>query len=753
MRIIKFEVLRGIELQGTLNKNILIFLNLENELRIVHEVYESVLKPNDIFLLNEKSHYSLYGPDALFVRFEIDTAAFRTLFSQKRYHFLCDSSKEFNDNFILLRRQLTDILRVYYEHQEYREAALAQHSYALLIFLVSNFAAGEFVAKEGTEAEQLLDYIDHNYQEELTLNRISADFHMTPQYFSKYFKANVGTTYYRYLSAIRLEHATEALLQSNSNLLHVALDSGFPNAESFYRYFQEAYEMTPQEYRKKHMRFQEKEEKEQRLALKDALMHLGGIRQNADAETNEFVIDVSKKEKFIPFWREIINLNNPMILHNVEVQEQLRQIQRELRYRYARLPLDFGLYTNEGYSFYEEEQNLDLLIDMGLRIWFYVDVQLVTDQDVVCGYLDKLLSHMANRYSIGNIRQWRFELIYSTAFEEKRVDFYWTLFGRMERIIEKYGCKERLAGAGISLGNIQGIVCFYEYMKKRGISLDTHILQAEPYTLYDIGKGTAFTRATDSSYIKNRLMSFRRNIEGFESDPEKIYITSWSDNLLNHNLLNDSCYRGAEIIKNVIDCFGSVRALTHKMPLDIMDKSGLHGKILFGADGMISKHGIKKPSFYSYGFLNHTGDHYFAKDDHSVIFGNDVNYQIICHNCKRLSYQYYLEEENLKLDKLDYYFDDLEPLRLDFCLRNIKNGRYVIKIRMVSQEHGSVQDKLRNMVSESNIYIHSNDLGYLRQICVPQIRLQNLNVTDETARIELELPANAFAHIHIIYQY
>lgn len=99
-------------------------------------------------------------------------------------------------------------------------------------------------------------------------------------------------------------------------------------------------------------------------------------------------------------------------------------------------------------------------------------------------------------------------------------------------------------------------------------------------------------------------------------------------------------------------------------------------------------------------------------------------------NCKRLSYHYYLEEDNLKYEAYDNYFDDTEEVKLNFHLQNLKNGRYVVKTRSVNRNHGSVQDELNRMMPNDQMYIHENDIDYLQQVAVPQVRIRTYIVKD-----------------------
>ena len=57
------------------------------------------------------------------------------------------------------------------------------------------------------------------------------------------------------------------------------------------------------------------------------------------------------------------------------------------------------------------------------------------------------------------------------------------------------------------------------------------------------------------------------------------------------------------------------------------------------------------------------------------------------------------------------------------------------------------------MAKEEEIYIHENDLDYLRQVSVPRMRLNVYKVTDGFLELQITLKANEFAYLHIIYQY
>ena len=97
-------------------------------------------------------------------------------------------------------------------------------------------------------------------------------------------------------------------------------------------------------------------------------------------------------------------------------------------------------------------------------------------------------------------------------------------------------------------------------------------------------------------------------------------------------------------------------------------------------------------------FKCRSGEYYLAHDDHAILFASkEGNYQIICHNCKRLNDKYYLDEQKSNLGEPGRYFEETEPLTLRYRLTGVRNGRYILKQRMVGPAAGSVQDLLREM--------------------------------------------------------
>lgn len=97
---------------------------------------------------------------------------------------------------------------------------------------------------------RIINYIDKNFSKDLSLTEISNKFHMTPTYFSKYYKKCTGTTYINYLNNKRIEMAKQYLVTTDHNISEIAHMVGMHNTNYFFRIFKKVTGETANNYRK-----------------------------------------------------------------------------------------------------------------------------------------------------------------------------------------------------------------------------------------------------------------------------------------------------------------------------------------------------------------------------------------------------------------------------------------------------------------------------------------------------------------------
>ncbi len=94
-------------------------------------------------------------------------------------------------------------------------------------------------------------YIHHHLHEELTLKQIAKVVHMSPKYFSRYFKEKTGMNFRDYVNKKRISKGKDLLNYSDANLDDIALAIGFQNQSYFTTVFKKYTGTTPNKYRHK----------------------------------------------------------------------------------------------------------------------------------------------------------------------------------------------------------------------------------------------------------------------------------------------------------------------------------------------------------------------------------------------------------------------------------------------------------------------------------------------------------------------
>ena len=94
------------------------------------------------------------------------------------------------------------------------------------------------------------DYINDNPLEAISLNKLSLEFSLHPNYIVRKFKEITGYKLSDYLTKIRLEYSIKQLIENEKNLTTIALESGFYDQSHFNRNFKQQLETTPSYFRK-----------------------------------------------------------------------------------------------------------------------------------------------------------------------------------------------------------------------------------------------------------------------------------------------------------------------------------------------------------------------------------------------------------------------------------------------------------------------------------------------------------------------
>ena len=145
-------------------------------------------------------------------------------------------------------------------HQEPPERLIAlleillvlSNSRELKPVLSTNFAANN--SGDTERINKVFEFIMKNYTQEIYVQEIASQLHMSVPSFSRYFKHHTRKTFSDYVTEIRIGRACRLLMENNHSISEISYKSGFDNLSNFYRHFKKVVGVIPKEYKERFLK-------------------------------------------------------------------------------------------------------------------------------------------------------------------------------------------------------------------------------------------------------------------------------------------------------------------------------------------------------------------------------------------------------------------------------------------------------------------------------------------------------------------
>lgn len=98
--------------------------------------------------------------------------------------------------------------------------------------------------------DDIIYYIDHNYQNNIKLESIAPLFGYNSAYLGKIFSKTVGVNFNSYVDYIRINHSKELLLENKLKVYEISEVIGYKNVDYFHKKFKKYVGVSPAEFRK-----------------------------------------------------------------------------------------------------------------------------------------------------------------------------------------------------------------------------------------------------------------------------------------------------------------------------------------------------------------------------------------------------------------------------------------------------------------------------------------------------------------------
>ncbi len=640
----------------------------------------------------------------------------------------------------------------------------------------------------------IIEYLNDNYTENITLHSVAEREYLSASYLSHFFEKNMGVSFFNFLTGIRMNHAVYDLINTNLTIEQIAANNGFANSRYFVSRFKKEYGMLPKQYQKEYRKENKnKGAKAQKdylfIEQHDFLNKLGEYldtgnyakNQNPEPSSLLNILDVNAKNQkgtLYHTFKVFTGVGRAKEILMRRIQAELITLQKEIGFRYIKfhgiLDDSMMLYNedkqgNPCLTFHYVDEVLDFLLSIGLKplIQFsFMPKLLAKDPKSTIFYNPVILSepnhygkwaytireltrHIIMRYGLCEVRTWLFTFWnspykpYAFAFEKDEIAY--ELYRITRNSVKE--CDSLLRFGSPSYGSLSfsgsEFYDFLNYCKTNSCYPDFYNIHCYPVktsTTKDLatlgessgesGENDRIILSDDPDYIAHTLECYKKNIARYPKLPT--YITEWSSTSSHRDWLNDTCYRSAYIVKNILENYDAVDSFGNWCLSDTMEELPLSNEEFHGELGLFTCNGIKKPAYYAFTFLNKLMDTLVEKGDGYFVTTNQRDdYAIILYNYSHVS-PLYAQGILFNVSFMERYnaIIDSNSLEFDFVLSHMENGNYILTEQIVNREQGSAFDEWVRMGA---LPLNTEEeIGLLKGRSMPKLNKVHMEVTNNS---------------------
>ncbi|WP_019637684.1 GH39 family glycosyl hydrolase [Paenibacillus fonticola] len=636
---------------------------------------------------------------------------------------------------------------------------------------------------------RILDYLNSKYREPLTLQSVANIEYLSVPYLSKFFAKSMGVSFKDYLKQVRLHHAVNDLFNDTLTIDMIASNNGFPNTRSFVTAFQKKFNELPSVWRKKHSSqvlgsIEATKEKSVNYYQDEPQSYHEEIslfidkhidykpasipKPNYPTHSASIYIDTQVPGRQLKHtFKTFTGVSRAKEVLLADVQEALRTAQQEIGFTYIKmhslLDDDMMVYSEDSqgrpiYNFRLIDKVMDFLLSIRLKplVQFsFMPSLLASDKSKAVFYKqintsppndmekwDRLITdltrHFMVRYGIEEIRSWLFCVWNEPSSSNHLFGFSddWTFY----QLYEHTRTAVKSVDASLQFG---GPAAFSTYNKSEDWLFDFLSFSKQQNCIpdfitvhyYDIdlaNAGLHHPMMDNQLYLSPVTTSFQQFIDRLQNGLQHlelghlpVFMTEWNSTVSHKDLVNDTCFKSAYIVKHVIENYDRLDAFGYWLLTDLHEENLLPSSLFHGGLGMFTYNQIKKPAYHAFSLLNKLGNSLVANGDGFMITRSLEGYQIILHNYHHYD-EMYAKGISLSISYSERYshFPRKSKREFQFSLSNME-GDYIITHHYVNPEHGSAFDQEVRM--GISLDYSDEEVNYLRSLSIPKIEKEQVS--------------------------
>lgn len=749
------------------------FLHLLNgELSVKTPDHQYQMRGGDILFLPEETQYHISaGHSSLLLYVCIHPYFLLNAFGYPRHQLLPFYSDDQPEQKKTLNSKIAQLAaQLLVQEKDAQPSGIYAKAYDLTDYLLRHCKAPldreDIPAKATAKLQTLEEFLGTHYTSPLSLGDAADALGYTPQYLSSFLKKHLHITFQEYLNSFRLDAAWNLLRYSQEPLNKIGFQCGFPNQNSFLKCFEKAYGRTAESFREESLNVVTPKNSLSGIPITNHSLIQDYIFNYMDYTTppavphTETILEQAQilphsSAPLKPIWNYLINLGSARDFEKPTFRNQLIRMQEELHFQYGRCTEVFTLvniYTvnqEKTYDFSQLFRLIDFLKSIRLLPFFDIDdkpfrlykaPEITVDYDAFLSaksydaFLFEILPEFIQaciiRYGFDEFSTWKFELwrrynVNLSSLEPP--DVFCKRFQRVAEIFKTLVPNAVLGGPGFN--GFSDTQRFREILTAfHGAAYQPDFISAYylPYAALagdDIHNPSGYKASAHACTMVDKLREWKEMIAEANMGHLPFYITEYSTHISLENYINDSTYAAAYIIHQGIHNQDWTDGLGYWLASDFSLEYGNPNSPLFGGNGLVTKHGIQKPSYYAHDFLNRLGERILHRGENFIVtHGRDGAIQVLAYHCGILKQSFADAPMNRELLQYPYSaFEDANPLELRLTFSELPKGTYRFKEFSIDLEHGNVL-RIWGQLNHST-HVNEDEIQYMASQSVPSMQI------------------------------
>lgn len=456
------------------------------------------------------------------------------------------------------------------------------------------------------------------------------------------------------------------------------------------------------------------------------------------------------------FWEHTVGSCHAPLALRADWQEQMRRCRAELGFRHVRfhglLSDDMGtliMHQDEFlYSFFNADRVFDFLLSIGMRPFVelsFMPRALSSGSTTVFNYegnvtpprdvrewgalIRSLVRHWIERYGAAEVREWFFEV-----WNEPNLKEFWT--GTREEYFELYRATAEaiksvdpaLCVGGPATAKNEWITEFLAFCEKNDLPADFVSTHHYPTDAFGSEGDDTETQLSKSrrSVLREQAQDARRR-----AGSRRLYYTEWNASSNPRDPLHDEPYAAAFVTKTIMEAAGLVDGYAFWTFSDIFEENYFPSVPFHGGFGLLTLHGIPKPTYRAFELLHRIGDALLLVDgkhetvDAWAVLKGNLSVTVLLTN-------HALPHHPIMTQRVHVALSALLPVRAAFLER-------------IDQTHANAKRTWTEMGAPD--YPDPAAVARLQQASQIEREPQEWTCEERTVHFEVELPPHAVAAV------